>query len=159
MSQQAVAPQARSGARPQAHRAVEALTLLLVPQPPAEALEVLRAAAHTWLRHEGRLSLDRALGLPSGTQFRRAQRNHYIMAALRLVPGESETERAHALHQVLARMAGSGAWRRWRRLGGQPADAAELDRLAFEILSKGKDPSVPSVPSARLLRWVASLTR
>lgn len=138
---------------------IAALAALLADEPlPPEGLQMLRRGVQTYLRHEGRLSLDRALQLPSGTQFRRAQRDHYIAEALRLVNAPSDRARALELRRLLMTMA-STRWRRWRALGGVPADTSALDAACFEALSRGRNPAAPAVPSERTLRKLAAAIR
>lgn len=140
------------------HNALTAVTSLLAGELTPEDFAQLRRAAATYLRHEGRLSFDRALHLPSGTQFRRAARDHYIIKALRLIDAPSGRARALELRRRLLTMA-CAQWRSWRALGGVPAEASALDAACFEVLSRGRDPAAPTVPSERLIRGLAALLR
>jgi len=133
-----------------AHPALAALALLMVSDMPPE-LEVLRRGLQSYMRHEGRLPLDRALGLPSPRQFVRQQRDHHVVEALGLVDKPSARARVIELRRLLIEQA-STSWRRWRAAGGIPAYATPLQRAMFEILSRGPDTSRPTVPSPSTLR-------
>lgn len=143
----------RAGALPGGLRA---LVALLAEQPDPDALAVLRAAAETWLRAGGTISFDRLLRLPNARQLRRQTRDFAIDQCLRLVGGANEHQRAVQLHKLLRDMAARDTWHRWREQGGAPAAADELHKRAFEVLSNGRDPAVPSVPALTPLRQRAA---
>ena len=81
------------------------------------------------------------------------------MELLRLVDAPSDRARALELRRLLFGVASNGAWRRWRKVGGVPETATPLQSLVFEVLSRGKDPAVPTVPAGRALQKLAALTR
>jgi hypothetical protein len=136
--------------------ALEALGLLLADPAalPPEHAQILRRGVAQYMRSSGAVPLDRCLGLPTAAAFARARRDHAAAEAMKLLPGSARA-RAAALRSVLLRLAACGTWHRWRGADGVPADASPLQRHAFEVLSCGRDPTVPCVPSDRQLRDVA----
>lgn len=116
-------------------RTSDRLARLMANQPTAGDLEWLSVGFRTWARLDGAVTLLRCLSLPSTpTAVRLARRDDALRAAAALCAGRSLRQRAHQLRARLSVFAERGLWRLWRRAGGAPENATDLERQLFEVL-------------------------
>lgn len=81
----------------------------------------------------GSSSLERCLGLRTAGQRRRAQRDHLVREAAKLVGGETVARQAELLGRELDAFTRC-TWQQWRGLDQPPADATPIRRTLFRLM-------------------------
>jgi hypothetical protein len=83
-------------------------------------------------RHDGALSLERCLRLPTTAQRRLAERDFWVCTIAELIEGpREEVPRAREVARMLSAFITRGAWRDWRGMDEPPGAASELQRALF----------------------------